>query len=86
VSAKRKPEELVGLSALLAFANGRTVDRELSWAEANKHLRQYGNLSGVRFTDGAEILVAIDYGFTGSEVTPPDTPEVRYFGISGEPA
>lgn len=75
----------VSLEEMLSFCKDRTVERELSWLEANKivghrsiRALSYENRGGVLFTDGSRLVCALDYGFTGSDVTPPDSVGIEY--------
>lgn len=79
----------------LDFIAGKTIERDMTDAECEavkKRARAiigswgYSVTSGVRFTDGTMLVLGMQHGFGGSDVTPPDPDEVVWIGATPDKA
>lgn len=70
----------VTLREALEFAAQRTVERETDRSDfAGLRLPGDDQHGGVLFTDGSVLVCVTEYGFGGSELTPPDPADVVFY-------
>jgi hypothetical protein len=73
----------VTLREALEFAAQRTIAREMDYGEGVMLPGEHQG--GVQFTDGSVLVCVTEYGFRGSDVTPPDPAEVAFYVYDGQP-
>lgn len=83
---KAKHQPLDSLRAVLAFCAGKEVARDMDYAEVCDCSPRVDSGAGVVFADGTGLAcLAVQDGFGGSDVTPPDPCEIRYFAVYSLP-